>query len=606
MRKSKMASKLSAATVLATVSLYPDKGSLAHRNSFIRSTVTPSTRTVIPPTNTNTHLRPGSAVRDDADTWHARRCTCDDNHDRGRIWQEIPRGGVSKDPSSSSEKSDSSPIGKDQPNTRPKTSRKKKSRQDPSKPDRKSSGRSSSSSEETKKKDRKQSSANAESQKSKVRNKDDDKDADLPPIATEILKQDDYYEILGIQKSTVASQSPDTANATIKKAYRRRALLTHPDKLNGDRRAFDKVAEAYDVLSDQGKRTAYNRFGKAGLQQENGVSGGGSGFHPAGFSTAEDLFRSFFGASGSGGNHPFSRRNNRTVRYQLEVTLEDMYHGVTRSILVSGGGSHMMRQHHDDSHNSKRVEVTIPKGALDGQTLVLSGEMDLDPNETPGDLVFDLQQRKHRTFTRKGFDLAFTLNIRLRDAIAGVEQKIRHLNGKDLHFQSARHKSTSEDGQGDPIMIRDGDVQVLKGYGMPKDAQGEEYGDLYVQYKVAMPRPRSTSSLTKEEKLQLSQLLDKLEGHHEHNRAGASSFFHKKDTEEVLQMKRAALADFGRASGIPQMPQHDEHHEHNDNPFGRQSQFYFSSSSGNPFFGMHQGMFSGQRDMDEEAQCQQM
>jgi len=250
--------------------------------------------------------------------------------------------------------------------------------------------------------------------------------------------------------------------------------------------------------------------------------------------------------------------------------------------------------------------VNIPRGALDGQTIVLSGEMDIDPNETPGDLVFELQQRQHSVFTRKGYDLAMSVRVRLRDAVSGVEQKVKHLNGKEILLQSARRKNG--DGEDEPVMIKDGDVHVLNGYGMPKDAQGDSYGDLYVQFKVVMPNAKS-STLTKEEKVQLADLLDKLEGYrhrqYSHTDTSDSEQGAKGKKSNAMPMKKASLSDFGRASGQPQMPQHDEIH---DDDGGHEDYHGFRShfSSSNPFFGMHQqGMFHEQG-MDENVQCQQM
>ncbi|KAL7576274.1 hypothetical protein ACA910_018099 [Epithemia clementina (nom. ined.)] len=461
------------------------------------------------------------------------------------------------------------------------------------------------------------------------------------PMVEEILKEDDYYKVLGLNKQDIAQSTRD-AGDKIKKAYRRRALLTHPDKTDGDRRAFDKVAEAYDVLSDDNKRKLYDRLGKKGLEQYNG-GGGGSGFHSAaGFASPEDLFRSFFGggmaSSGRGpSNNPFMRRN-RTLRYQLEVTLEDLYKGANRDILVAPPGIGPRQDHY-----SKRVNVQIPRGALAGQTVVLSGEMDFDSNDTPGDLIFELRQRKHALFTRKNHDLAISVDIRLTEALTGVQRRIRFLDGTELVLQSARRRrrqGSSETGAGgsggesnkndddtEPILIKDGDVHVMKGYGMPKDLHGHEFGDLYVQYHVVVPQIRSSSttsssagSLSMEEREQLGHLLDKLEGVSRPPLLSSTTI--KTDGNEsggvkgatTLQLKKGVASDFGFASGQPDLSSSafssDEtsppgvHEEFDDSPFsGARSQFFFSSgASSHPFFGMRRD----EEDMDGNMQCQQM
>eukprot|EP00957_Ditylum_brightwellii_P194904 14848850-Ditylum_brightwellii.AAC.1 len=92
----------------------------------------------------------------------------------------------------------------------------------------------------------------------------------VPPEINTILTSTNYYAILNIDKSATSIQ--------IKKAYRARALLSHPDKLpNNDRRAFDKVSEAYDVLSDETKRKVYDAHGLEGLQNPNSVRRNGFG-----------------------------------------------------------------------------------------------------------------------------------------------------------------------------------------------------------------------------------------------------------------------------------------------------------------------------------------
>lgn len=408
----------------------------------------------------------------------------------------------------------------------------------------------------------------------------------VPPIIDEILKEKDYYRILGTTKQE--AQSNSHPNNVIQKAYRRRAVQCHPDKTGGDRRAFDSVAEAYAVLSDDSKRQLYDRFGKEGLDPSRAGGAANRSQQSAGFGHggAEDLFRAFFGGSGRSSHYQQPPRRNRTVRYQLEVTLEDLYQGIERTVLVAppDGGS-------SSSSASKRVHVNVPRGAVSGQSIVLSGEMDFDEDDTPGDLVFWLKERSHATFTRKGHDLAVAFQISLQEAICGVKRTIRHLDGSELHIGSARHVTHHG-----PILIQTGDVQVLKGKGMPKDGQGAEYGDLYVQYQVEMPTGTPhENNLTNEEREELGRLLDKLQGK-KHTKSS------DKPDPDVQFLQKASLRDFGRASGQPQPAQNSD--PTRASAFGSR-QFYSSSSrTSNPFFELNQDYMPD--DDDSNVQCRPM
>jgi DnaJ-class molecular chaperone len=399
------------------------------------------------------------------------------------------------------------------------------------------------------------------------------------PLLENIINETDYYAILGLSKAQVASSHRPAAEV-ITKAYRKRAVLTHPDKTNGDRRAFDKVAEAYDILQNDEKRQLYDRFGKRGLNQ----AGGGSSSFFASAHTPDDLFRSFFG-----GANPFfgaqqsqpqqAARRNRTTRYQLSVTLEDLYHGAVRTALVAPERPYQRAS----SSSSKRVQVQIQRGALAGQSIVLSGEMDFDPTAAPGDLVFIVQQERHAVFTRRAHDLAMTLTIPLSEAVRGVQGRtIRHLNGQDILISS-----------GDAGTIRTGDVQVLKGHGMPKNAQGTEFGDLYVQYEVSIPLPQSKNSLSSHERNELGRLLDKLEGR-------KSELSKKRDDPTVHVLTPASVADFGVASGTIPTPESPAEEEERYSSFDRR--FFFSA---NPFSSGDQQQQAREED-DGNAQCRQM
>ncbi|KAK1736871.1 DnaJ domain-containing protein [Skeletonema marinoi] len=385
----------------------------------------------------------------------------------------------------------------------------------------------------------------------------------LPPAAQSILTQTCHYDVLGITKSATQSQ--------IQKAYRRRCVLTHPDKTKGDRSAFDKVSEAYDVLGCENKRAIYDRFGMEGLNGDlNGNGGGGGG----GFN---DVFRDFFGMSGTttgfgtqfhpgGGGRSSSSSSsssfgprNRDLRYQLEVSLEDLYKGTTKHIAIQQPNP--LRPHFP---LRKEVEVTLTRGMHSGQSVRLSGVVDSIPDAAPADVVFLINQRHHPVYTRRGSDLAMEVHITLAEAIVGFKKKIVCLDGQEIVIgnpyetinvrkeelvdapslpdlmdvdddsvekESNNGNSTGVTSPDDatstmkefPIqqivktttisfrfpskIIQTGDVHVLKGKGMPiRGVGGHDYGDLYVQYIVDLPGGTSSSaasSLASQTKSQL-------------------------------------------------------------------------------------------------------
>src|SRR3954462_1003885 len=139
------------------------------------------------------------------------------------------------------------------------------------------------------------------------------------------MVEQDYYEMLGVQRGA--------DEATIKAAYRRLAKEHHPDRKNGckDSEArFKAINEAYDVLKDPQKRAAYDRFGKAAFQH----GGNGDPFGEAGFNGFSDIFSTIFGEF----MDPRGARQNAArgadLRYDLELTLEEAFAGVEKTITV--------------------------------------------------------------------------------------------------------------------------------------------------------------------------------------------------------------------------------------------------------------------------------
>lgn len=156
----------------------------------------------------------------------------------------------------------------------------------------------------------------------------------------------DYYEVLGVERGTDA--------AAIKKAYRKLAIQHHPDKNPDDPSAeekFKELGEAYDVLGDEEKRAAYDRYGHAAFAGGRGGGGGGGGFHDP-----FDIFREVFGGGGGGGGggagsmfeeffgggggrrQRGARRTGADLRYDMQITLEEAAYGIEKQIEIEKFG----------------------------------------------------------------------------------------------------------------------------------------------------------------------------------------------------------------------------------------------------------------------------
>lgn len=332
---------------------------------------------------------------------------------------------------------------------------------------------------------------------------------------------------------------------------------------------------AYDVLSCENKRKVYDRFGMEGLENHwENFSGGGGLFN--------DVFKEFFGGGSSNGmgfgmqfnqggrssssftsssssssssSSTFGPRN-RDLRYQLEVSLEDLYNGTTKHVAIQQPNP--FRPHFP---LRKEVEVTLTRGMHSGQSVRLSGVVDSIPDAAPADVVFLINQRRHPVYTRRGCDLAIEIHITLAEAIVGYKKKIVCLDGSEIVIgnpyekihvlkeelvdapslpdllrmgdldkdnsgcssSSSNNNNNSTKNATSPLddattamkefpvqqiiktttisynlpskIIQTGDVHVLKGKGMPtRRIGGQDYGDLYVQYIVDLPGGSTSSS----------------------------------------------------------------------------------------------------------------
>ncbi len=345
----------------------------------------------------------------------------------------------------------------------------------------------------------------------------------------------DFYEILGVSKSATAEE--------IKKAYRKVAIQFHPDKNQGDKAAeekFKEAAEAYEVLSDETKRSQYDRFG------HNRPGGGGGGYSHE--MNMEDIFSQFGDVFGGGGGSPFDsffggggrsrQRKGSNLRIKLKMTLEEIANGVEKKIKVNrltraegvtfkncntcqgtgqvrkvvntmlgqmvssstcptcnGAGQTIdKRPSGVDSSGlvSKEdlITVKIPAGVSDGMQLSMSGKGNEAPGGgIPGDLLILIEETEDKDLKRDGTNLVYDLHISFIDAAIGTNVEVPSIGGK------VRIKI-------DPG-TQSGKILRLRGKGL-KDVNGYGTGDQLIYINVWTPKKLSAEEKAKLESLRTS------------------------------------------------------------------------------------------------------
>jgi curved DNA-binding protein len=279
------------------------------------------------------------------------------------------------------------------------------------------------------------------------------------------VKYQDYYQILGVAREA------DTAE--IKKAYRKLARKYHPDvnKAADAEDKFKQVNEAYEVLKDDDKRRAYDRFGadwKHGQQfDEAGVGGfhrgayAGGGFGGGDFS---DFFESIFGGGfQQQGDSPFrqgpQRHRGADARLKLDISLEEAFNGGDKTIqFAKTPGSTEM----------KKLKINIPRGVGNGQKIRLpkQGKASPDGGE-PGDLYLEMNILPHRWFKLDGRDVNLRLPVTPWEAAEGATLKVPTLSGSvELKINPG---------------AKSGQKMRLKGKGMPGAKPGDQYVEIMIQ-----------------------------------------------------------------------------------------------------------------------------
>ncbi len=330
----------------------------------------------------------------------------------------------------------------------------------------------------------------------------------------------DYYSLLGVSKGCDDKE--------LKSAFRKRAMECHPDRNPDDKAAeqrFKDINEAYEVLKDPQKRSAYDQFGHAAFERGNGAGFGG---FPGGGGFS-DIFEDIFGEMmGGRGRRGSGRERGADLRYNMEITLEEAYSGKNAEISVptaitceacSGSGAKPGSSPKPCSTCSgsgrirsasgffsiertcptcqgrgevisdpcgkcggqgrvtreRTLSVNIPAGIEDGVRIRLAGEGEAGARGGPaGDLYIFLSVKPHEFFQRDGADLFCRVPISMTTAALGGQFDVSTLAGAKVQIKVPEGTQT-------------GRQFHLKGKGMPV-MRSPNMGDLYIQVAVETPR----------------------------------------------------------------------------------------------------------------------
>jgi len=331
-----------------------------------------------------------------------------------------------------------------------------------------------------------------------------------------------YYETLECQKGATVE--------ALKASYRKLAMRFHPDKNPGDHTAevkFKEINEAYDVLKDEQKRAAYDRFGHAAFEGGMGAAGARAGNPFGDFGSFGDVFEDLFGSMMGGMARGKRQNRGQDLRYNLNITLEEAYNGRAAEIKVptqvaceTCTGSGVEPGHSAETcptcaghgkvratqgfftiertcsscrgagkiirnpcktcrgsglvHKDRMLNVDVPPGVEEGTRIRLSGEGAAGINGGPaGDLYIFLSVAEHPIFQRDGHDLHCRAPVSFVMAAMGGSIEVPTLDG-------GRSKVTIPEGTQPGRQFR------LRGKGMPI-LRSAQKGDLYVELAVETP-----------------------------------------------------------------------------------------------------------------------
>lgn len=341
----------------------------------------------------------------------------------------------------------------------------------------------------------------------------------------------DYYQILGVDKKA--------STEDIKKQFRKLAHKYHPDKQGGDEARFKEINEAYQVLSNEKKRSEYDMYGSTFSGGSNPNAGGFGGFDFSGFTGGNgqnfefdlgDIFGDMFG----GGRSRVKR--GRDISVDIQITFEESVFGVKRNLLInkigqcdtcSGGGAepgsktktcttcngkgkiHETRRSFIGTvsvnticpdcngkgtipekpckdcrgegikKKNEEINIKIPAGIENGEMIRLSGRGEAVSGGQAGDLYVKIHVEPHKVFKRQDYDLTMDLNIKVTDALLGATYTITNIEGKNLEVKI-------------PAGVSFGEILRVKNAGVPIDEK--RCGNLMIKIIIKTPQKLSRTA----------------------------------------------------------------------------------------------------------------
>ena len=373
----------------------------------------------------------------------------------------------------------------------------------------------------------------------------------------------DYYKTLGVAKNATSDE--------LKKAYRDLAKKYHPDKNQGDKEAerkFKEINEAYDILKDDQKRSAYDHFGADAANNMGGAGGGGfggfGGFEGfggggGGFSDIfEGIFEQFMGGGRQGGARKRTRQKGADLRFDMTISLEEAFSGIKQEIDIKkadtcktcngsgskgnsgsktcptchghgtvrqGQGFFVVERPCPECHGegevikdpcptchglgitqqAKKLNIAVPSGVEDGNRIRVAGEGEAGLRNGPkGDLYIFIKVKEHQIYKRDSKNLYANVPLPMVTAALGGSVEIPCIDGTKYSLKIPSGTQTDQ-------------IFRLKDKGMP-GIQSSSRGDYFITVKTETPVKLSKKQI---------DLLKSFEGEGKNNSPTSSSFFKK-------------------------------------------------------------------------------